>query len=126
VNVILDCFPQLLQHDGQIANPCDHCGVCCLAFPLPPFDAHELVKAPDGLLRELDAYQQSARYRDSHPCFWLDLASGKCKHYDVRPVLCRWFQPGSAACHGLRRSAGLQSLPEHAADCSVSPAAAQR
>ena len=95
---------------------CDHCGICCLEFPLPPFDANEPVKAPDGLLQELDAYAHSARFCSSYPCFWLDLGSGKCKHYEERPVICRWFEPGCSACDDLRRKAGLPSAPKQA-DC---------
>ncbi len=91
-------------------NPCDNCGICCQAFSLPPFDDNELVKASDELLGEVDAYASSARYRKSNPCLWLDLASGKCKHHEVRPVLCRWFEPGSLACNRLRLKAGLPEL----------------
>ena len=91
-------------------NLCDNCGICCLAFSLPPFDANELVKASDELLQKVDAYARSARYRNSHPCLWLDLDSGKCKHYEVRPVLCRWFEPGSLACNKLRIKVGLPNL----------------
>ena len=91
-------------------NPCDNCGICCLAFSLPPFDANELVKASDELLQQVDAYAHSARYRDSNPCLWLNLDSGKCKHHEVRPVLCRWFEPGSLAYNKLRIKAGLPRL----------------
>ena len=58
-------------------NPCHNCGVCCLAFALPPFDANELVKASDALLQQVDAYAHSARYQKSNPCLWLDLDSGE-------------------------------------------------
>ena len=96
-------------------NPCDNCGICCLAFSLPPFDATELVKASDAHLEQVDAYAGSARYRKSNPCLWLDLDTGKCKHYEVRPVLCRWFEPGGVACNELRTEAGLPSLPSRSA-----------
>jgi Fe-S-cluster containining protein len=91
-------------------NPCHDCGVCCLAHSLPPFDANEVARAPDALIREIEAYTRSARHRDSHPCLWLDLATGKCMHHDVRPVLCRWFAPGGKACNDLRAEAGLPPL----------------
>lgn len=101
--------------EGKILNqcvndPCENCGICCLAFSLPPFDANELVKASDALLQQVDAYARSARYRNSNPCLWLDLDSGKCKHYKSRPVLCRWFEPGCQACDNLRVEAGLPRL----------------
>ena len=70
----------------------------------------EVVRAPDELLRELDAYTRSARYRASSPCFWLELGSGKCRHHELRPVACRWFVPGCSACNDLRRVAGLPSV----------------
>jgi Fe-S-cluster containining protein len=91
-------------------DPCANCGICCLGFSLPPFDANELVKASDALLREVDAYARSPRHRDTNPCLWLDLDSGRCKHHEARPVLCRWFEPGGRACDKLRVEAGLPSL----------------
>jgi|GEM_PF-1604880 Fe-S-cluster containining protein len=102
----------LSEKIGTLSNdPCDNCGICCLTFSLPPFDANELVKASDALLQQVDAYARSARYRKSNPCLWLDLDSGKCKHHKSRPVLCRWFEPGCQACDDLRVKAGLPSLP---------------
>lgn len=91
-------------------DPCFGCGVCCLAFSLPPFDANELVKAPDELMRQINDYARSPRHRDSNPCLWLDLDTARCKHHEVRPVLCRWFEPGCAACNELRVKAGLPAL----------------
>ncbi len=92
------------------SNPCENCGICCLTFPLPPFDANELVRAPDELMEQIDAYAKSARFRDVNPCLWLDLDCGKCRHHRVRPVLCRWFEPGCRACNELRVKAGLPPL----------------
>ncbi len=91
-------------------NPCSNCGICCLAFALPPYDANEQVQAPEELLREIEAYARSARYRKSNPCLWLDLDTGKCRHHDVRPVLCRWFEPGGEPCNALRVKAGLPAI----------------
>jgi Fe-S-cluster containining protein len=91
-------------------NPCHLCGICCLAFSLPPYDANELVRAPDALLQEIDDYARSPRHRDSDPCLWLDLDSRKCRHHEVRPVLCRWFEPGGRACNELRVGAGFSSV----------------
>jgi Fe-S-cluster containining protein len=91
-------------------NACEGCGLCCFAFSLPPFDANEHVRAPEELLREIDAYARSPRHRESLPCPWLDLASGRCRHHEVRPTLCRWFTPGGAACNEVRARAGLTRL----------------
>jgi len=104
---------------AQEAAPgaCDNCGICCLAFALPPFDANEeLVRVPDDLLRRVDDYAHSARFRASSPCCWLDLESGKCKHHELRPALCRWFVPGCESCNELRREAGLPAVPVPVAD----------
>ena len=91
-------------------NPCANCGICCLAFSIPPFDANELVRASGELMRQIDDYASSARSRESNPCLWLDLASAECKHHEVRPVLCRWFEPAGPACNKLRIAAGLPGL----------------
>ena len=98
------------------AAACENCGICCLAFPLPPFDANEeVVRASAELRQQVDDYARSGRYRDSAPCCWLDLTSGKCRHHEMRPTLCRWFVPGGVACNELRRTAGLSSVPRPAA-----------
>lgn len=98
-------------------DACDDCGVCCLDLPLPPFDANEeVVRASDELLRELDAYARSARFRASAPCFWLDLGTGKCRHHQARPAACRWFVPGCSACNELRHQAGLPIVPSRDGD----------
>ncbi len=70
----------------------------------------EFWTSSDALLQQVDAYARSARHRTSNPCLWLDLVSGKCKHHDVRPVLCRWFEPGCLACNQQRVKVGLPSL----------------
>lgn len=91
-------------------DPCFGCGVCCRLFSLPPFDANEHVRASDELIREVDAYAGSPQYRESDPCMWQDRETGRCLHYDVRPTLCRWFQPGTRGCNELRERAGLKEL----------------
>lgn len=91
-------------------NPCDDCGLCCLAFSLPPYDANELVKAPEALIERIEHYANGPRHRDDYPCLWLDLETGKCRHHKVRPVLCRWFEPGCDACNEIRQKSGLQPL----------------
>jgi len=93
------------------AGPCDGCGICCDAFPLPPFDANEEAKAPDGLLREIEEHAKSPGFRESAPCFWQDPRTKRCRHHDVRPTLCRWFEPGGKACNELRAEAKLPTLP---------------
>ncbi len=105
--------PTLLSEIGDTRekSPCDGCGICCLNLSLPPFDANEeLHGASDELLEEIEAYAKSPRYHESSPCLWLDLGTGKCKHHRIRPTLCRWFEPGCAACNELREGSGLPRL----------------
>jgi Fe-S-cluster containining protein len=61
-------------------------------------------------MKEMEAHARSDRFRESDPCPWQDPESGRCIHYEVRPVLCRWFEPGSRACNDLRQEAGLSEL----------------
>jgi len=96
-------------------DPCQECGICCRAFALPPFDANEHIRAPDALLEEIEAYARSDRYSESSPCLWLDPSSGRCRHHDVRPCLCRWFPAGGQACNDLRAEAGLSPVVSSAA-----------
>lgn len=99
-----------MDTNSALDDFCMDCGICCLAFALPPYDANEHARASDALLEEIDAYARSARYSETHPCLWLDLESRRCKHHDVRPCLCRWFPPGGQACNGLRVEAGLNPV----------------
>jgi Fe-S-cluster containining protein len=94
-------------------NLCEGCGVCCRAFSLPPFDANDPSDVPEELHVEIDAHARSPHYRDSDPCFWQDPDTLKCRHHNVRPVLCRWFEPGGEPCNELRLEAGLPRLERH-------------
>jgi Fe-S-cluster containining protein len=42
-----------------------------------------------------------------NPCIWLDLVSGKCRHYELRPQVCRDYEVGNQSCRTLRREVGL-------------------
>jgi len=84
---------------------CRGCGACCLRQPWPPFlDEHELAAIPRRLREEL---KRASRDRTGLPCFWLDLLTHECRHYEHRPVACREFQPGSENCLEDRAACGL-------------------
>jgi Fe-S-cluster containining protein len=36
------------------------------------------------------------------PCFWLDQQTNRCKHYDLRPRVCREFERGGPECLAWR------------------------
>jgi len=69
-------------------------------------------KLPPALLAELQAlvddWQKNNTWLpDDAPCIWLDQATGKCKHYEHRPDVCRDFEVGGAGCIRRRVEAGL-------------------
>lgn len=78
-----------------LIQSCEGCGACCMGMNSPPFigrDDPELLAAPldvhksyeDGMVqRDRDGWP------DFVPCFWLDLETRKCKHYEHRPEVCR-------------------------------------
>jgi Fe-S-cluster containining protein len=99
---------------------CGGCGLCCMHMRTPPFTGQTDPRWKD-LSQELRAEihdwimsEPSPRYQlmvkhdgDINPCIWLDLVSGKCKHYELRPDICRDYEPGCDPCRKLRRSVGL-------------------
>jgi len=83
---------------------CDGCGACCRVVTSPPFlrrtvddgaeDVWERLRweRPD-LVAEILADEAARRARGDPsfgtPCLWLDLESGRCRHYEERPRACR-------------------------------------
>lgn len=88
---------------------CDNCGACCLNQESPPgylsilVNGHEaaasdedldrFINMPHELMQELQAYAKFLRDTEKHPnngiCIWFDEQTRKCKHYDLRPDICR-------------------------------------
>lgn len=102
------------------SNWCDNCGLCCMHMRTPPFlgDTDPRWKAlPEELRQQIDNWlmsEPSPRYRymvnndgDINPCIWLDLLTGQCKHYELRPDVCRDFEVGCKSCRMLRKEVGL-------------------
>jgi Fe-S-cluster containining protein len=77
----------------------------------PPYDAGELAGLPEALRGEMEMFAESPRMHwmsgVDAPCYWLDLVTGRCRHYEHRPEACRDFKVGSRACQILRMGAGL-------------------
>jgi len=83
-------------------NLCDNCGLCCMHMGSPPFVPGEYISK--NLENEIEAFLDSPRnLHDSKPCLWLDLQTGKCKHYGHRPDVCREFEVGGEACERFRK-----------------------
>jgi len=94
---------------------CDNCGACCMGQNLVPLDADREGKyaIPPALLAELLAIAGPEGAfgplsgDDGCPCVWLDRATGKCKHYEYRPRVCRDFKVGCETCIAQRIEVGL-------------------
>lgn len=91
---------------------CDNCGLCCMSVGRPPYEEGEIALLPEELRAELEEFAMSPRFHlhsgdKNSPCFWLDVATGRCRHYQDRPRACREYQVGCRACQLLRLGAGL-------------------
>lgn len=87
---------------------CTNCGLCCMELSSPPFTNVDWERLPAELQAEVNRFLDSPRFiPDGNPCFWLDMVTGQCKHYDHRPDVCREFEVGSDTCREWRTSAKL-------------------
>ena len=95
---------------------CKDCGVCCRHMGYPSF-VYGLANQPDeehwgrlptdlkeSLLAYIDQYEAPPDGQLDGPCLWLDTASGRCKHHEFRPQVCRDFRVGSRGCLEWRRA----------------------
>lgn len=107
---------------------CDGCGACCQIQGLPPFIPD--IYGPGMATAELDALRLShpdlARELEAEwkrlgpsgvltldsPCIWYDAATGRCRHYEVRPEVCREFEVGCPECLEYRNEAGINNKGE--------------
>jgi uncharacterized protein len=106
-----------------VIESCDGCGACCLVVTSPPFrrtldgggeDAWVRLRwEHPALLVELVEAQEARKAAGEPsygtPCLWFDAATGRCRHYEVRPRACREFAVGGVDCHDARRRAGAGS-----------------
>ena len=91
---------------------CADCGACCMNVGHPHFYRHGgadgsgdplWARVPTELQAEINEYIDSLEDVDiGQPCIWLDMKTKQCKHYDLRPQMCRDFEKDSHHCHRLR------------------------
>lgn len=109
---------------------CDNCGACCLEQESPPgyvaiisygieyafseTDATRFESLPPVLIEELKKYWEDfimtkdAPHPNGGACIWFDKSTRKCKHYELRPDMCREIlQPGDDDCRGWRKDFGI-------------------
>jgi Fe-S-cluster containining protein len=109
----------------EVIESCEGCGVCCQVVTHPPFysvfhevgeDAWERLKIdrPDllaALLADYHDRRASGRPLTGTRCIWFDGESGRCLHYEYRPLACREFEVGGEDCRDARRRAGIGDTP---------------
>lgn len=97
---------------------CEGCGACCRHLTLPLF-----VPGPGGdmerfecehpelaaeLRAEVERRDREDDWTDEGPCFWYDAATGRCKHHDARPDVCRAYRVRSPSCVEARELYGIK------------------
>ena len=90
---------------------CDDCGACCMGQNLVPLSGAMLDNRtlPFDLREELHEVAMGPLAGDDYcPCIWLDRESGRCKHHEHRPQVCREFEVGGPDCLRIRREAGVE------------------
>lgn len=96
-----------------VIDSCDGCGACCSLMMMPPFeDEDDAMYVPPELEAELDEVWQASLSdptlsRIGKPCFWFNVETRKCKHYEFRPAICRRFEIGNPICREDRERIGL-------------------
>lgn len=111
-----------------VIESCSGCGACCLEQESPPMylylllsgternrddeDYQRVMSLPDELKTELLTYKDRLVAKQGHPnngvCLWFDEKTRGCKHYDLRPSICREFERGSDGCHFWRDKYGAR------------------
>ena len=92
-----------------IIDSCDDCGACCMGMCSPPFitkDDPEYKALPGDVKASYDRGmegREAANWVDNVPCFWLNLETRKCTHYEHRPEVCRnGLVRNDHGCHAWR------------------------
>jgi Fe-S-cluster containining protein len=100
--LVLGSILAVHEHDAVIG--CSGCGACCREQTVPPF-----LDEIDLIPRDLQAEVYAARGVESlvRPCIWFDVSSGKCRHYEHRPNVCREFETGGDCCLETRERFGI-------------------
>ena len=66
----------------------------------------------EELARDLIARREYGWLGPEEPCFWFDLETRKCKHYEYRPTACREFEVGGDYCLNVRKKCGIDPAEE--------------
>lgn len=80
-----------------------------MLMTVPPIDGSDPAdemwweSLPTELQDEINAVEGCAK-----PCVWLDLETKRCRHYELRPPVCREFVPGNEVCLEDRELAGIE------------------
>lgn len=90
---------------SPVHSLCENCGECCRHVGCPPFlpgdtDFDDL---PPNL--RADVLASRRRPASDRECDWFDPQTKRCRHYDLRPILCREFGVDSKACQATRKLA---------------------
>lgn len=103
-----------------MSDHCNACGVCCMHMNSPPFMPEELdelmLTAPDVFRHYKMAKHSMEVGRKAHgmvdgiPCFWFDMVTRRCRHYEHRPEICQEFEVNSLPCMSMRSDAGLVQI----------------
>lgn len=86
---------------------CNQCGLCCRSQSSPPIMPDEFSALPPALQAEINAYLDGPLFNDSDPCLWMDRSSGRCRHHEHRPGVCRDYPLSGPNCREQRVEAGL-------------------
>lgn len=119
-------FKKKSNQELPVIENCDGCGACCMEQESPPGylwillhgqsdDPMDLVRfnhIPGPVMDELKAYVETIRSQERHPndgvCIWFDEETRKCKHYELRPSICRDIvKPGDDGCRRWREAYGV-------------------
>jgi Fe-S-cluster containining protein len=95
------------------AGACKKCGACCRWQGSPPVMPDELRAWPQELQDIWEAIfivTGGARFDDELPCFFWDSINKTCRIYQVRPGICREFEPGGEGCTTWREKARLAQV----------------
>ena len=74
-------------------------------------DVERFQNLPEEAIGELRDYLQrllAGETNGDSVCLWLDPATKQCRHYDLRPSICRDLERNSQACHAWREDYGIR------------------
>jgi Fe-S-cluster containining protein len=72
-------------------------------------DARRVARLPKRLVQEMQKYlrrlvSNQKPYHPTYPaCLWYDVQTKRCKHWELRPTICRNFTIGGTHCLNYRR-----------------------